>query len=271
MLLRLRWSLTLFIFLSLQALAQDEIDSIRQRIFLIGDAGDLHSSKHPVVDWLIQNGNIDDERNLVLYMGDNIYPYGLPFKGEASYDYSKQILDYQISLVKDKKAQAIFIPGNHDWKNGKIGGWQQVKNQVDYINTLDMKNVEAWPQDGCPGPVEIKLNDSVVLVLLDSQWWLHLHEKPGPESQCEFKTEDQVITALEEIAESNKDNLMIVAMHHPMYSYGVHGGNYTLRHHLFPLTEIVPWLYIPLPGLGSVYAVSRGIFGNIQDVKHPMY
>ena len=271
MLSRLRWSLTFFVFLSLNVIAQDEVDSIRQRIFLIGDAGDLHGGKHPVVDWLIENGDIDDERNLVLYMGDNIYPYGLPFKGENSYDYSKQILDYQISLVKDKKAQAIFIPGNHDWKNGKIGGWQQVKNQVDYINTLDMKNVEAWPQDGCPGPVEIKLNDSVVLVLMDSQWWLHLHEKPGPESQCEFKTEDQVITALEEIAESNKDNLMIVAMHHPMYSYGVHGGNYTFRHHMFPLTEIVPWLYIPLPGLGSVYPVSRGIFGNIQDVKHPMY
>jgi len=271
MLSRLRWSLTLLIFISIHVNAQQEIDSIRQRIFLIGDAGDLHAGKHPVVDWLKANGNMDDERNLVLFMGDNIYPYGLPFKGEASYDYSKQILDYQISLVKDIKAQAFFIPGNHDWKNGKIGGWQQVKNQVDYINTLDLKNVEAWPQDGCPGPVEIKLNDSVVLVLMDSQWWLHLHEKPGMESHCEFKTEDQVIGALQEIANSNKENLMIVAMHHPMYSFGVHGGNYTLRHHLFPFTELVPWLYIPLPVLGSVYPVSRGIFGNIQDVKHPMY
>jgi hypothetical protein len=267
----LRWSLTFCLILSLEANAQNEIDSIRQRIFLIGDAGDLHAGKHPVIDWLSQHADMDDERNLVLYMGDNIYPYGLPFKGEATYSYSKEILDYQISLVKNKKGQAIFIPGNHDWKNGKIGGWQQINNQVDYINTLDMKNVAAWPQDGCPGPVEIKLNDSVVLVLLDSQWWLHLHEKPGIESHCEFKTEDQVITALEEIAESNKDNLMIVAMHHPMYSFGVHGGNYTLRHHLFPFTEIVPWLYIPLPILGSIYPVSRGIFGNIQDVRHPMY
>jgi len=270
-------SLFLFLLFIKFSLAQadtsslSQVDSIRQRVFLIGDAGALQGDTHPVIDWLAKNVNWDDERNLVLFLGDNIYPYGMPFKGEASYPLSKKIIDYQISLVKGKKAQAYFIPGNHDWKNGKIGGWEQVKNEVDYINSQELKNVEAWPIDGCPGPVEIKLSDSIVLVLMDSQWWLHLHEKPGVESQCEYKTEDQVITALQEISDSHKDQLMIVAMHHPLYSYGVHGGNYTWKSHIFPFVEAIPWLYIPLPLLGSIYPITRGIFGNIQDVKHPMY
>ena len=102
---------------------------------------------------------------------------------------------------------------------------------------------------------------------MDSQWWLHLHDKPGNESDCDFKSEDEVITALREIASSHPDRLLVVATHHPLYSYGVHGGNYTWRHHIFPFTDIIPWLYIPLPVIGSVYPITRGIFGNIQDVN----
>lgn len=252
-------------------MAPAQTDSIKHRIFLIGDAGEMVGNTHPVIDWLKKNVEWDDARNTVLYLGDNIYPYGLPAEGDPTYPQSKRILDYEISLVKDKKSRAYFLPGNHDWKNGKIGGWETVKNQDNYIRTLDLKNVEFWPQDGCPGPVEINMGDSVTLIIMDSQWWLHTHDKPGLESHCDCKTPDEVTSVLEEMVISNKDKLVIVAMHHPLYSYGVHGGNYTLRHHIFPLTEVSRTLYIPMPIIGSIYPVARGVFGNIQDVKHPTY
>lgn len=259
------------VLIGLSIISIGQSDTIKHRIFLVGDAGWIYNNAHPVIDWLKKNVDWDDERNTLMYLGDNIYEAGLPPKGDPTYDFSEQILKYQLSLVKDKKARAYFIPGNHDWKNGKIGGVEQVKNQVNYIRNLEWKNVEIWPGDGCPGPIEVELSDSVVLVMFDSQWWLHTHEKPGLESHCDTKTEDEVISVFEEIAEMNKNRLMIVAMHHPLYSYGIHGGNYTLRHHLFPFTEINSSLYIPLPILGSIYPVARGVFGNIQDVKHPVY
>ena len=34
-------------------------------------------------------------------------------------------LDYQIDLVRDKKAKAFFIPGNHDWNHSGRGGLQE--------------------------------------------------------------------------------------------------------------------------------------------------
>ena len=89
--------------------------------------------------------------NLVLYLGDNIYPLGMPTEGEPSYPEPKSIIDYQMSLVKGKKAKAYFIPGNHDWKNGKLGGWQQILNQFDYINGKELPN-RSLAADGCPGP-----------------------------------------------------------------------------------------------------------------------
>jgi hypothetical protein len=249
-----------------------QIDSIRHRIFLVGDAGSLLGNKHPVIDWLKNKINWDDEKNTVLYLGDNIYPYGMPSEGEALYAYSKSVIDYQISLVKGKKARAYFIPGNHDWKNGKIGGWEQVMNEVDYINGLLLNNVQAYPTGGCPGPDVIELDTLVVLTLMDSQWFLHTHDKPGPGSSCASKTIDEFSTELGEVVKTHPNQLMILALHHPLRTFGVHGGTtYTLKHHIFPLTELSPMLYIPLPIIGSIYPIARGIFGNIQDVNHPLY
>ena len=246
-------------------------DTIDQRIFVIGDAGELHGNHHPVIDWLSTHVNWNDEKNTVLFLGDNIYPLGLPLEGDPTHDISKKIIDYQINLVKGKKARGIFIPGNHDWMNGKQGGWAQVVNQQDYINSLNQKNIEAWPHNGCPGPIELVLSDKVVLALLDSQWFLHVHDKPGPGSNCESKTLEEFQTELSEIAAAHPNQLLIVALHHPPYTYGVHGGSYTLKEHIFPFTALSPNLYIPLPIIGSIYPITRGLFGSIQDVGHPLY
>ncbi|HZF65249.1 MAG TPA: BamA/TamA family outer membrane protein [Chitinophagaceae bacterium] len=259
----------LSLFLSLTCFSQK--DTIHQRIFLIGDAGELVGNTHPTVDWLQKNVDWNDERNVAVYLGDNIYPLGLPMEGEPGYATSKKIIDYQIELVKGKQARAFFVQGNHDWKNGKMGGWQQVMNQVNYINSQEQKNITAQPTEGCPGPVAIDVSEKVVLVMMDSQWFLYIHDKPGPGSNCSSTTIDEFATELKEIVASYPNHLLVFAMHHPMYSYGVHGGDYTWKEHLFPLTALKHNLYIPLPVLGSVYPIARGVFGNIQDVKHPLY
>src|SRR5215207_3412665 len=133
--------------LLLAFMAQAQIDSVTQRIFLIGDAGELVGNSHPVIDWLQKNVDWNDEHNTAIFLGDNIYPLGLPMKGEADYVRSKAVLDYLLKPFINKKASAFFIPGNHDWKNGKLGGWQQVRNQHDYINGLEKDNIKSLPVD----------------------------------------------------------------------------------------------------------------------------
>ncbi|GAA4317192.1 BamA/TamA family outer membrane protein [Flaviaesturariibacter amylovorans] len=252
-------------------LATAQTDSLRHRIFLLGDAGELVNGKHPAVDWLKQHVDWNDTRNMAVWLGDNIYPLGLPTEGEPDFEEAKQVIDYLISLNRGKKAKAYFIPGNHDWMNGKIGGWLRVQNQVDYINSQQLSNVEAWPRGGCPGPITIEVDSQLVVVLTDTQWFLHIHDKPGPASNCSAKSLDDFATELEEIIETHPNQLVVVATHHPIYSQGVHGGAYTLRQHFFPLAEAIPGLYIPLPVLGSVYPIARGVFGNVQDFNHPTY
>lgn len=247
-------------------------DSLIQRIFLVGDAGNLNAAnKIPVLDWLKKNVDWNDERNVFIFLGDNIYPDGLPSPGHPEYTEAKYALDYQINLIRGTKAKGFFVPGNHDWQGGKKGGWQRVMNQVNYIQSLQQPNIQAWPMNGCPGPVAVELNEKVVVVFADSQWFLNIHEKPGPESECTARTLDEFTAELKQIAATHPNQLLLLAMHHPMYTYGLHGGAYNLKSHIFPLTEGIKGLYIPLPVLGSVYPIARGVFGNIQDTYHPVY
>lgn len=248
-----------------------QTDSIIQRLFLIGDAGELKNNKQPVLDWLTRNVNWNDEKNIALFLGDNIYPDGMPDEGDAEYNYTKKIIDYQINLVKGKKSRAFFVPGNHDWKGGKIGGWERAMNQINYINSLLAPNIQAYPFNGCPGPVTVELNEKVVLVMMDTQWFLHIHDKPGPESNCGARTVEEFSAELRQIVEAHPNQLFVLVMHHPMYTYGVHGGAYGLKQHIFPLADAIKGLYIPLPILGSVYPLARGLFGSLQDTYHPLY
>jgi hypothetical protein len=63
--------------------ARGQQDRIVQRMFLVGDAGQLTDGHHPVCDWLKAHVNWDDSSNVLVYLGDNIYPKGMPPEGSA--------------------------------------------------------------------------------------------------------------------------------------------------------------------------------------------
>ncbi|MEJ7822118.1 MAG: metallophosphoesterase [Chitinophagaceae bacterium] len=149
-------------------------------------------------------------------------------------------------------------------------GWRLIRQQQ-YVDNAGRKNVEFFPKDGCPGPVEINLTPDVVLIILDTEWWLHLYDKPGIESDCAFKTKAEVLTNLDDILSRNSKKLVVLTFHNTFRSYGSHGGYYTLKQHIFPFTEVFPKLYIPLPIIGSIYPITRGIFGTLEDLPHPAY
>ncbi len=251
---------------------QAQQDTIAQRIILVGDAGKLDpSGKHPELELLRSIFHLDDGHTAVLFLGDNVYQQGLPDAEAANYAEKKKILDDQVDVVKGTKAEAWFIPGNHDWRKGRKDGFEQIQHQSKYIASLQLPNVHFAPMDGCPGPVEVPLNANVVLLIIDSQWWFQREGRPGTSSDCDCKSEDELAIAIKDALYRNRNKLVLFASHHPFRTHGEHGGYYTFKQHLFPLTEVNPHLYIPLPLIGSIYPLSRSLFGNIQDLPHPVY
>lgn len=261
----------LCLFSHLAIIAQE--DTISQRIILIGDAGQLTNGRHPVVDAVRKNITLDN-KTTVLFLGDNLYKNGLPDDQFKEYfNTSKAILDSQLSVADGTPSKVYMIPGNHDWENGGRGGFDAIIRQQLYVDFLGKPNVKYYPEDGCPGPVEVLLgkDSSVAVIMFDSQWWLHPYDKPEIESDCPSKTKDELVTQIADLLARNSKRLVILACHHPFESNGMHGGYYTLKQHIFPFTDIKKSLYIPLPVLGSIYPIARSVFGTPQDIKHPNY
>ncbi len=253
-------------------ISKAQTDTIARRIILIGDAGQLTDGKHPVVD-AVRNYIPLDKKSTVLFLGDNLYKHGLPSTEASNYEDSRVILDSQIAIARGKDAKVYMIPGNHDWHNGNRDGYEAIVRQQFYVDFIKMDSVDAefLPKEGCPGPEVVNIGDNILLLIYDSQWWLHPHEKPEIESDCDCKTEDELVSKIRDIATQNTDKFIIVASHHPFKSNGVHGGFFTFKQHLFPFTDIRKSLYLPLPVLGSVYVIARSVFGASQDLKHPTY
>lgn len=246
-------------------------DSIQARIIIIGDAGELNFGREPVID-AARNLIPLNEKTTVLYVGDNLYNYGLPDEISPDYGHLKSILDSQINIAGGTKAKVVFIPGNHDWSNEASNGLEIVKRQGGYVNAHNNENVFFYPTDGCPGPVEYSINDDVVLILYDSQWFIRKPgTKPGIESDCPYKTDIQFYIELEDMLNRNSKKLVILAGHHTLKSYGIHGGFFRLKQYIFPLTDIKPNLWIPLPGIGMAYPIARKIFGTPEDLHFPAY
>lgn len=246
-------------------------DSVRSRVILIGDAGRLRDGRNPVVEAIAARHDLNNARTTLLYLGDNLYSKGLSDVDAPEYKAQTEVLRAQVQPGLGKQSRVLFMPGNHDWGQGRPDGFERIRQQGRWIDSLNAPNIQMLPVAGCPGPEEIGLNANLVLVIMDTQWWLHPYDKPSEDSDCACHTGEEVLTRLADIARRNRDKTLLVATHHPLRSHGLHGGYYTLKQHLFPLTEFAPNLYVPLPLIGSLYPLVRGAFGNIQDLRNPRY
>jgi hypothetical protein len=247
---------------------------LKQRLFLVGDAGELENGKHPVAEKIKAMSEVAKSKGVktdFLILGDNIYPTGMPEISDPERAVAEKILEAQLGLIKPNGGNMWLIPGNHDWAKGKSGGFESLLRQQAYVEGLYEENIQWLPADGCPGPLEVSVNDMTVMIAIDTQWWLHSYDKPGEESDCEFKTRDEVMVAVRDLFRKYKDKIIILAMHHPMETFGEHNGAYSWKDHLFPLTAANSALWIPLPVIGSIYPLYRTYFGSPQDMAHPLY
>ncbi|MCB9267928.1 MAG: metallophosphoesterase [Lewinellaceae bacterium] len=239
-------------------------------VFLVGDAGYLVDGKtSPALILLGEKLRQAGKNSTVAYLGDNIYPDGLEPKDSPGREADEARLKAQLDILKGYKGKVFFIVGNHDWYEHGLDGLDREKKFIEKY--LDRDDV-VLPKPGCGDPEEIELTDNLTLILIDSQWYLenwdgHSEINDG----CEVKSREVFREYVEEAIKGNRNKNMIIAMHHPPYTNGPHGGDFTLKQHLFPLTDLNDNLWIPLPILGSVVQFLRGTVGHPQDASHPKY
>lgn len=248
------------------AKAVPEIDdeSVRTRLLLIGDAGDP-APNEPVLEELARWGAEMPERTTILFLGDNIYPWGLVEEDEPLHEITSRHLEMQIDAARDSGARAIFIPGNHDWAHGGYRGLRTLVRQERAV-VAALGPGSFLPGGGCAGPVAVDL-PGLRLVIFDSQRFL----QKVPVAPC-GSTEEGIVREIGRLTREAGEREVVVAAHHPLASHGPHGSFADWRDHLFPLTNLWRWAYLPLPVIGSLYPLVRNSLGpSSQDIGHALY
>jgi Calcineurin-like phosphoesterase len=275
--------------------------AVDHRLLLIGDAGDPDPDGEPTLHALRKQVELMPTRTTVVFLGDNVYETGMPEPSPIEGTATEEVLDEallnlfasrrdserrvkaQVKAVDVAGARTVFIPGNHDWDQFGVGGWQRVRQLEDYLRQLARlisARVTLLPGGGCPGPITVDLGRHARLVVLDTQWFLEAGKKPTPESNptgCAQTTEDEVLAGLRATLDeaARDERSAIVVGHHPLRSHGPHGGYVSPRVHLFPFVMFgtyVPTIarWIPIPVLGTIMGEGRAWFSpNPQDMSSP--
>ncbi|MBC8042715.1 MAG: hypothetical protein IAF08_04645 [Rhizobacter sp.] len=232
---------------------------ILQSLFLIGDAGTpLLDTPEPVFEILAAAASVKPEQNTIVFLGDNIYPAGMPDSLHPARTYAEAVIEAQMRAGLQSGARTIFVPGNHDWGQDAADGWQRIRAQADFIRQKGNGKISMLPAGGCPGPEVLDIGERLRLIVLDTQWWLHPYAKPvHPASDCTCDSKDEVIDSVAKALRDAGSRAAVIVGHHPLATHGEHGGFFTWKEHLFPLRVFAKWAWLPLPVIGSLYPFAR--------------
>jgi hypothetical protein len=197
---------------------------VETSLFLIGDAGEPDPRDRSVaLDMLVKEASVVPAKSVIVFLGDNVYPDGIPEEGRAEYADARRRLESQVAAVPGG-TRAVFIPGNHDWAGMGPFGLYAVRLQERMIEGMAPgKNVTMLPGNGCPGPVSLDFG-RLRFISIDTQWWLHPYIVHDAATKC--STDVGAVTAAirREIEPPGEHRVVVVGGHHPLMTGGEHGG-----------------------------------------------
>ncbi|MEM9997852.1 MAG: BamA/TamA family outer membrane protein [Bacteroidota bacterium] len=222
----------------------------------------------------------EQEETTVVYLGD-VMPGGMPDSSSTERAEAEAHLRRQLAPLAGFRGRVVVLAGDRDWTGG-LAALRRTETFVeqhlhaileDEADDPDVDNTFR-PDDGYPGPDEVKLADGLRLFALNTGWWLTGEERPfGDTGDYDLVEPVDMLAELEDRLEDRDDDDVIVVGHHPPRSNGRYGGAYPLADHLFPLRNALgPLGYlVPLPVVGSAYPLYHAYIGTDQDLAEARY
>lgn len=239
------------------------------RVLLIGDAGEPAFPTEPVLMALESRAKEKPERTYIIFLGDNIYPRGMPLKEDPSAPTTparreaERRLRAQLDVVRHSGTEAFFVPGNHDWSFDSRGHLtyaffhspdlrarlKKINAQAAFVDDNGQGNARVAPRMKCLEDKSVQresLNGTEV-VFLDTEVWLMVNDRLDNDKQDLIDELDAASSA------DSTSPVIIVTGHHPLQSYGPHGG-------------VVQWnpLVLPLQVLKAMFV----LLFNPEDLAH---
>ncbi|MBA5791849.1 metallophosphoesterase [Flavobacterium sp. xlx-214] len=243
-------------------LSNENSGNLLHEIVVVGDAGNADEANGQKLLQTVSNYATDAKsKQTLLFIGDNIYPLGMPKVGEKDRSVAEAKLDAQIDVAKKVNGSTVFLAGNHDWYHG-LDGLMEQKTYVE--SKLGKKSFMPKKYEAIDA---LEINDQLTIITIDSEWFIQNWDKHSNINEGSFiKSREDFFEEFRSLINKNQNKVTVVAIHHPMLTNGSHGGYFSARQHLFPYKNI------PLPVLGTIGNYLRKTSGaSPADMQHTYY
>ncbi|OJV13083.1 MAG: hypothetical protein BGO21_03695 [Dyadobacter sp. 50-39] len=173
-----------------------------------------------------------------------------------------------LEQVADWKAKASALLGRHpelhmllnqgdrEWEGSGKDGWKRLMALEKVLDQQKHPRFQVFFGHGCPGPWTVSF-PMLEVVVINSQWWNHPYEKPGPSSDaCTIADTDNFVEELEGILDETTDRNVLLLSHFPVESLGNYGGRFSAASYLSP------------PVIGSAVVGFRQNVGTSRDIAN---
>ena len=157
---------------------------ITNRMYLIGDCGgaDFDSSEMSIFRLApaLAINPVSSDRTAVIFLGDNLYPVGMPPIGSPDRALSEQRLNTQVQAVSMFNGHIKVIPGNHGWyrygREGLRRQEQYFESEIAADHPLHRDHDYFQPSNAC-GDITVTERNGVYIIALDSHWYIHMQDE----------------------------------------------------------------------------------------------
>jgi len=188
-------------------------------LFLLGDAGNPQCAK-PLNSHFYTNLLEHESKSAVLFLGDNVYPNGIPYKSGKKKKMAQAKLEIHLNGLLDYSQRTYFLGGNHDYHK-IFKSPKRILAQQQLISSFNQKSkgeITYRPVDQGGDMIElIELDPRIGLIAMDSEWAI---KKINKQKKIQKLFREPLLNALKQ---SEKYEYLIIAAHHPMYTVGDHG------------------------------------------------
>lgn len=246
------------------------------RLWLIGDVGYARlSPMEPPLAWLKERIQTAQQDDVLILLGDLLYPAGLPHSLDPTRSLAEKRLRMLIEICRSFAGQCLWLTGNHDWLSGRPEGALAVQELQKFLQQEVGHSDWLFPTNPLePGPEVLEVTPFLTVAGLNTQHFFQ--PRPGLELAglaAQPGTDKAFFARLLTALETYSDRVVVVVGHHPVFSYGPHGNCYHPLHHLFPLYITRGRHAPPIPGplLATLYIENRKRGGSPEDFEHPYY
>lgn len=186
--------------------------------YILSNTGPGTEMSTPEILDAVSKASKKDKTASLLLLGNITAKSGYPAQEQERMAAEKFLRNHLLKPLENFNGNIIFTPGENEWSSA-------APQSLDDLESFLQQNSkrEFVPDDGCPVE-EIEISEEVVLITVDSQWFLEDWDRSADfNMECDIRDRERFFIEIKDAIKDNDGKVKLIAMHHPVLTANTPG------------------------------------------------